>query len=77
MSSQQNKDEEQKFTIQPHPQDNHSNTNAPFQPANATQAALSGTPGPVVIDSATASKLEAPKSKEELAQLSAKLNKND
>ena len=77
MSSQQTKDEEQKFTIQPHPQDNHSNTETPFQPANATQAALSGTPGPAVIDSATASKLETPKSKEELAQLSAKLNKSD
>lgn len=76
MSSQQNKDEEQKFTIQPHPQDNHSNTGNVRDP-NAVQAALSGNPGPAVIDPAMASKLETPKSKEELAQLSAKLNKND
>lgn len=61
MSDSQRKDDEQQFTIQPHPQTSHSNTQEPNQPTSSLQGALAGNPGPVVVDGQTASKLETPK----------------
>lgn len=58
--SSNNKDGEQQFTIQPHPQDNHSNTPQATGPSSAKESALSGKPGPTMLDSESASKLEAP-----------------
>ncbi|EPQ31088.1 uncharacterized protein PFL1_01277 [Pseudozyma flocculosa PF-1] len=68
--NQGNKNEEQSFTIQPHP----ATTNDPnTDPAlKGGQADVFGKPGPQIFDT---SKLEEPLSKDELAKRSAELNK--
>ncbi|KAK0530598.1 hypothetical protein OC835_003742 [Tilletia horrida] len=77
--------DEQTFSIQPHP----ATTNDPNDPANnpsasgahasaahaAAATVASNNPGPAVPHASLASKLEEPASKEELAARSAELNK--
>ncbi|UZJ56305.1 hypothetical protein CBS101457_005625 [Exobasidium rhododendri] len=63
------------FKIQPHPQDNHSNTPASGGPTSLKEGAIASNPGPRILDNETASKLEKPNSKEEQAKISASLNK--
>ncbi|EST06866.1 hypothetical protein PSEUBRA_003660 [Kalmanozyma brasiliensis GHG001] len=69
-ANNQNKGEEQSFTIQPHP----ATTNDPnHDPAlGDKQNAFGGKPGPAVVNT---EQLEEPASREELAKRSAELNK--
>lgn len=54
--------EEQQFSIQPHPQTDHNNAGEQQGPASTLQAAVSGNPGPSVLDNKLTENLEAPKS---------------
>ncbi|PWN89467.1 hypothetical protein FA10DRAFT_287334 [Acaromyces ingoldii] len=75
-----NKEEEQQFTIQPHPETSHTNTKsgsaAQGGQASATEAAIQSNPGLAKLPDEIASKIETPKGKEELAKISAELNKD-
>ncbi|KAG7536006.1 hypothetical protein FFLO_03526 [Filobasidium floriforme] len=86
--SEDKKNDEQSFTIQPHPaKDNHptptsGNGNGLQQQDDPEQSgglrasnpnAMAGA-GPVILDNATANNLEQPKSREELKAAAASLN---
>ncbi|CBQ68304.1 conserved hypothetical protein [Sporisorium reilianum SRZ2] len=69
-STNQNKGEEQSFTIQPHPA---TSDNDPALNTGLKEGVFGGgKPGPAVVN---AEKLEEPLSREELAKRSAELNK--
>ncbi|PWN25223.1 hypothetical protein BDZ90DRAFT_262670 [Jaminaea rosea] len=67
-----NKDEQQ-FSIQPHPATTNDPSTDPALTGKGGQDAT-GKPGPFIPDDEMASKLEKPKSSDELKAASAKLN---
>ncbi|CEH12859.1 hypothetical protein CBOM_00818 [Ceraceosorus bombacis] len=70
--SSNNNEQEQQFSIQPHP----ATTNDPStDPALNGGASLKGEPGPRILSSEESSKIGEPLSREELAKRSAELNK--
>ncbi|SNX85285.1 uncharacterized protein MEPE_03994 [Melanopsichium pennsylvanicum] len=71
-SNNQNKGEEQSFTIQPHPATTNDPSNDPALNSGLREGAFGGKPGPAV---ANTDQLEQPLSREEIAQRSAELNK--
>ncbi|SPO28704.1 uncharacterized protein UTRI_04582 [Ustilago trichophora] len=71
-SNNQNKGEEQSFTIQPHPATTNDPSNDPALNSGLKEGVFGAQPGPAVVN---ASQLEEPLSREELAKRSAELNK--
>ncbi|KAJ9473880.1 hypothetical protein PHBOTO_003961 [Pseudozyma hubeiensis] len=72
-SSNQNKGEEQSFTIQPHPATTNDPSTDPALNSGLKEGVFGGgKPGPAVVN---AENLEEPLSREELAKRSAELNK--
>ncbi|CAO1616723.1 unnamed protein product [Sympodiomycopsis kandeliae] len=75
ISHKMSSNEEQSFSIQPHPATtNDPNTDPALNESSAQGSDPKGKPGVHVPNDDIVNKLETPKSKEELAELSAKLN---